>query len=254
MGKITPFGAYFRSPVSGDKCLLTPEISIDMQIALDSDVLIALDDCRHSDVSRKDAEESVKMTTMWAGRAMNHFLKDFSRYREQKKIFAVVQGGNFKDLREKSAKELMKMGFDGYCFGGWPMDGEHHLVEDILAYTAEMLPSDRPKYAMGIGTPENIQTCVQMGYNMFDCVLPTRNARHGLLYTSEGRIRITESKFKLDQSPIDPNCSCFACKNHSRAYIHHLLKNGEATGRTLATIHNVTFYADLMRKLGSAKA
>lgn len=245
MGKITQYGAYFKSPVDGRKSLLTPEISIDMQFALGSDVFIVLDDCRSSEISRKEAEESVRNTTNWAQRAKKRFLELMSKSSKsvgQKKLFAVIHGGNFEDLRKRSADELKEIGFDGYCFGGWPIDKSSRLVEEILAFTASQMPENKPKYAMGIGTPENIRDCKKMGYNLFDCVLPTRNARHGLLYTSIGRLRVTESKFALDQSPVDPNCGCYTCKNYSRAYLHHLLKSGEATGKTLATIHNLYYY------------
>lgn len=248
MGKITQYGAYFRSPTDGKKTLLTPELSIDMQVALDSDVFIALDDCRFSEISKKEAETSVKYTTTWAKRAKEHLLKKYPEVAEKKKIFAVVQGGKYKNLRKKSASELQEIGFDGYCFGGWPVDGEGNLVEEILGYTAELLPDGKPKYAMGIGLPSDIESCVALGYNIFDCVLPTRNARHGLFFTRDGRIRITKQEYKMDLSPVDNECDCMTCQNYSRAYLHHLFKAQEATGKTLATIHNLRFYSDLMKK------
>ncbi len=246
LGKITQYGAYFKSPVDGRSLCLTPENSVDMQMALNTDVLIALDDCRFSEISKKEAEESVNTTTQWSRRAKEHFLKVYGKEAKDKKIFAVVHGGNFPDLREKSLKELMEIGFDGYCFGGWPIDANGNLVEEILSLTASKMPDDKPKYAMGIGQPEDIQKCLKMGYNMFDCVLPTRNARHGLLYTSEGRVRISESKYKLDLTPPDPKCDCYTCKNYTRAYLHHLLKAKESTGKTLATIHNLHFYQSIL--------
>lgn len=248
-GKVTQYGAYFTSPRDGKKLSLTPESSIDMQIAIGSDVLIVLDDCRHSDLVRREAEQSVFHTTLWAKRAKEHLENTYPQKASEKKLFAVVQGGEFKDLREKSVEELMEIGFDGYCFGGWPIDDKGTLTEDILAYTAELLPDDVPKYAMGIGTPWDIEKCYAMGYQMFDCVIPTRNARHGLLYTNEGVVRITKTAYADDESPVDATCSCMTCKNYSRAYLHHLFRAKESIGKTLATIHNLTHYVDLMKKL-----
>jgi queuine tRNA-ribosyltransferase len=249
MGKITQYGAYFQSPIDGSEHLLTPEISIDMQIAIDSDILIVLDDCRPSNVSHKQAQKSVKLTTNWAKRAKAHFEENYASKpaHSNKQIFAVVQGGSFEDLRKQSAEELQEIGFDGYCFGGWPVDEQGDLVEDILSFTADLLPDEKPKYAMGVGKPGDIRKCLGFGYNMFDCVLPTRNARHGLIYTSQGPIRITKSKFKLDQASLDPDCNCLTCSRYSRAYLYHLFKAHEITGKTLATIHNITFYNSLFK-------
>ena len=249
LGKVTAYGAYFNSPRDGKKTLLTPEISIDMQMAIDSDMLVVLDDCRASDVSREEAEKSVFHTTRWAERAKVHLQEEYSEKSRQKKLFAVVQGGGFEDLRRRSAEELMDIGFDGYCFGGWPVDSSGSLVEDMLQLVSELVPENVPTYAMGIGTPDNIRTCFSLGYSIFDCVLPTRNARHGLLYTSEGELRITKTEFKYDTKPIDESCACDTCRRYSRAYVHHLFRSGEAAAASHATIHNLTFYAKLMRDL-----
>ncbi len=246
MGKITQYGAYFQSPIDGSEHLLTSEISIDMQMAIGSDVLIVLDDCRFSEISRKEAEESVRFTTNWAQRAKEHLYENYPEEADKRKLFAVVHGGTFDDLRKRSATELQEIGFDGYCFGGWPIDNDGNLVEHSLEFTAEQLPDDKPKYAMGVGTPDDIRKCRMYGYNMFDCVLPTRNARHGLLYTSEGPLRITKSKYLMDTSPIDRNCGCEACSRYSKAYLHHLFKAKETTGKALATIHNLYFYNNLL--------
>lgn len=253
-GKVTSYGAYVRSPVDGKKVVLTPEISIDMQAAIGSDVLIVLDDCRSSEISRKEAEESVRLTTQWARRAKSHFMKKSPEVRSKSKLFAVVHGGPFEDLREKSAGELIEIGFDGYCFGGWPVDASGRLVTEILSYTAELLPDDKPKYAMGVGTPDDIRVCRELGYTMFDCVLPTRNARHGLLYTFDGELRITRSQFGSDMEPIENGCPCEACRNYTRAYMYHLFKASDATAKTLATIHNLTFYQRLTRSLRETRS
>ncbi|MBN2100852.1 tRNA guanosine(34) transglycosylase Tgt [Candidatus Dojkabacteria bacterium] len=244
MGKVTQYGAYFTSPHDGKKYLLTPENSIDMQMALDSDALVVLDDCRSSEISEKEAEESVRMTTIWAKRAKDHYEKHYSN--SKKKILAVIHGGNYQKLREKSFRELNSMDFDGYCFGGWPIDEKGRLVKEILTFTCSLMPSDKPKYAMGIGTPEDIKKCLNIGYNVFDCVLPTRNARHGLLYVGKDKIRITKDIYKMDTDPVDSECDCYTCSNYSRAYLHHLFKYKEITGKTLATIHNLRYYSRLM--------
>lgn len=249
LGKITQEGAYFQSPIDGSKHKLTPEISVDMQVAIGSDVIIMLDDCRGEDVSKEEAEKSVDLTTKWAKRGMDHLQKEYPEYLKDHKVFAVVQGGSYKDLREKSSKELQEIGFDGYCFGGWPVDDRGVLISDILETVSESLPDDKPKYAMGVGTPDNIRDCYELGYNMFDCVIPTRNARHGLLYTSHGDIKIKQGKYKYDLSPVDENCSCELCKKYSKAYIHHLFKSGEITALSLATLHNLTYYSDLVKSL-----
>lgn len=249
LGKITQYGAYFTSPVDGKKTVLTPELSIDMQVAIGADVLIVLDDCRPNEISDKEAEESVRMTTGWAKRAKKHFESEYPEEFKRRKIFAVVQGGNNLKLRRKSAEELMEIGFDGYCFGGWPVHSDGSLAYDQLEVVSELMPDDKPKYAMGIGTPDDIRTCSKMGYSIFDCVLPTRNARHGLLYTSDGGMRISQSKFRDDENPVDKNCNCETCRNYSRAYIHHLFRTKEVTGKVLATIHNLTYYQDLMKSL-----
>lgn len=252
VGKVTQHGAFFRSPRDGQHMQLTPEGSIDMQVAIGSDVLIVLDDCRHSEINRKEAELSVANTTRWAYRAKEHFMKKYPRESSEKKLFAVIQGGGYEDLREKSATELVKLDFDGYCFGGWPVDTNGVLVDEILGYTADLLPDDKPKYAMGVGNPWDIEKCYHMGYTLFDCVIPTRNARHGQLFTRDGILRITASQYKRDVSPVDDECGCETCTRYSRAYLHHLFKARESTAKTLATIHNVTYYQQYVGRMRDA--
>jgi queuine tRNA-ribosyltransferase len=247
MGKITQYGAYFTSPRDGSKTLLTPEISIDMQIAIDSDVLVVLDDCHPNIESKKQTEASVELTTSWARRAKGHLFKKYPEKAEKKKLFAVIQGGTFPELRRKSAEDLIEIGFDGYGFGGWPIGEDGELLAELLEVVADVIPETTPAYAMGIGTPDDIRTCVELGYVLFDCVLPTRNARHGLLYTSEGEVRITRAEYAEDMEALDPECPCETCTNYTRAYLHHLFRSRESTGKTLATIHNLTYYSRLMR-------
>jgi queuine tRNA-ribosyltransferase len=249
LGKVTQYGVYFTSPRDGKRILLTPEISIDMQIALGTDVLVVLDDCRYSELKQAEAEESVANTTRWAKRAHEHFHSKYPEEANTRKLFAVVHGGMNKNLRTQSAHELMEIGFDGYCFGGWPVDSSGALVEETLGLTANLLPRDLPKYAMGVGKPEDMEKCHKLGYSMFDCVLPTRNARHGLLYTTSGELRITRNEFADDMRPIDAACGCETCRGYTRAYVHHLFKVREMTALSLATIHNVTFYMQCMKNL-----
>jgi queuine tRNA-ribosyltransferase len=249
-GQIHENGATFKSPKQGDIYELTPESSIDIQMKIDPDVMVTLDDCRATDLTRKEAEESVQRTIAWAKRCKDHFEKEYGGTKETGKLLtAVVQGANFLDLRASCAKELVKIGFDGYNFGGFVIDENGELVVDEMQATIENIPEDTIRYAMGVGKPEDIIKVAKLGYNLFDTVLVTRNARHGTLYTSEGELNIRNSKMALDTKPVDPECKCECCKNYSRAYLHHMMKNGEATAQTLATIHNLTYYQDLMRSL-----
>lgn len=249
-GKITSEGAKFKSPKDGTTYELTPEISIDIQMKLGTDVMVVLDDCRKSSTSRKDAEISVERTIRWAKRCKDHYMNHYSdEEREGKILTSVVQGANFLDLREKCAKALVEIGFDGYNFGGYLLDDGGNLVVEELKCVYENTSNDKFNYAMGVGKPEDIFKCAQIGYKVFDTVLPTRNARHGTLYVANPEndvLRIKNSEFSTDKSPIDATCDCEACQNYSRAYIHQMLRIGEMTGMTLATIHNLRFYQRLI--------
>ncbi|MGI6423199.1 MAG: tRNA guanosine(34) transglycosylase Tgt [Candidatus Dojkabacteria bacterium] len=249
-GEVGSDGARFRSPVDGRVFELSPESSIDMQMSIGSDVLVCLDDCRDAGVSRGEASESVDRSVAWAKRCRDHFDRVYGGSAKSGKLLtAVVQGGSFLDLRERCARELVDIGFDGYNFGGFVVDSEGRLVVDELAAVIESVPSDGMRYAMGVGKPEDIRVAARMGYNLFDTVLVTRNARHGTLYTSEGEIRIGNSEMGLDDSPVDKRCSCECCANYTRAYLHHMMKNREAVALTLATIHNLTYYQTLISGL-----
>ena len=249
-GKVHENGATFKSPKEGNTYELTPESSIDIQMKINSDVLVTLDDCRDTNLSRRDAEQSVERTLKWAVRCKDHFNKEYGGTQKTGKLLtAVVQGANFPDLRSYCAKELVKIGFDGYNFGGYVVNEEGELVVDEMTAVIESIPKDTIRYAMGVGKPEDIIRAAKIGYNLFDTVLVTRNARHGTVYTSEGVLRIKNSDMALDTKPIDENCSCECCQNYSRAYIHHMLKNAEATALTLLTIHNLTYYQKLIRSL-----
>ena len=249
-GKVHENGATFKSPKQGNTYELTPESSIDIQMKIGSDVLVTLDDCRDTGLSRNEAEKSVERTLKWAVRCKEHFNNEYGGTKKTGKLLtSVVQGSNFLDLRAYCAKELSKIGFDGYNFGGYVINSEGSLVVDEMNAVIENIPKDTIKYAMGVGKPEDILKSAKIGYNLFDTVLVTRNARHGTVFTSEGILRIKNSDMALDQKPLDSKCSCECCKNYSRAYIHHMLKNQEATALTLLTIHNLTYYQDLIKNL-----
>lgn len=254
-GKVHDNGADFISPRDGTKYTLTPESSIDIQMRIGSDILVVLDDCRKAQVNRKEAETSVKRTLEWAQRCKTHFEDKYGGTEKTGKLLtAVVQGANYLDLRKSCAKELVDMNFDGYNFGGYVLDDDGNLVVREMEAVVENTPSDKFNYAMGVGKPEDIVACAKLGYKVFDTVLVTRNARHGTLYTAENGfpgevLRIKNSEYKSDLNPIDRSCDCETCKNHSRAYVHHLIKVGEMTGYTLATIHNVRFFQRLIEDL-----
>ncbi len=249
-GEVHDNGATFKSPREGSTYELTPESSIDIQMKIGSDVLVTLDDCRDTGLSREEAEMSVERTLKWAERCKLHFEREYGgRSKTGKLLTCVVQGANFLDLRAYCARELSKIGFDGYNFGGYVVDGEGELVIDEMSAVIENIPGDTMRYAMGVGRPQDIIACAKIGYNLFDTVLVTRNARHGTVYTSEGVLRIKNSEMALDQRSVDSKCSCECCKSYTRAYLHHMLKNQEATALTLLTIHNLTYYQDLIKGL-----
>lgn len=266
MGKIDDQGITFKW--DGKRIVLTPEKSIRLQLQLDTDIAIVLDDCTRSNQSLKDQEKSVERTIAWAKRSKEEFAKSASG-RKRPLLFAVVQGGNNKKLRKKCAEELIKIGFDGYCYGGFPVDEKGKFMTDILAYTAKLLPDGKPKYALGVGRPGDIVACVKMGYGIFDCVIPTREASHRKLYIWEkdpqnslppqgwkanfyNSIYIESGKYAVDTNPISKFCGCLTCQNYSRAYLHHLFKVGDTLAIRLATVHNLRFYAKLLERLKTA--
>lgn len=252
-GKIHKDGADFKAPIDGTTYKLTPESSIDIQMALDSDVLVTLDDCRDAAISREEAEISVNRTILWAERAKNHFEKVYGGSAKTGKLLScVVQGANYLDLRINCAEELTKIGFDGYNFGGYVVDDKGKLVVEEMKAVFDNTPSDKFHYAMGVGKPVDIIAGLKLGYKVFDTVLVTRNARHGTLYTFDVSqedgytLRIKNSKYGEDLSPIDSTCDCEACLNHTRAYFHNLIKSDEAAALSLMSIHNLRFYNRLL--------
>ncbi len=259
-GKISEKEIIFKDPVAQKTTIFTPEESIKLQLQLDPDIVICLDDCTRPDMAEKDQEKSVELTIAWAKRCKKEFERltkipdRASLVRNDKRplLFAVIQGGNSKTLRKICATELLKIGFDGFSFGGHPVDIEKKLTHEILKYTSDLIPHELPKYAMGVGKPEDIAACFKMGYTMFDCVIPTREARHKRLYvesSSSYEYLYLNSKLADDPRPIDKTCDCLTCKNYSRAYIYHLLQLQEPAALRLATIHNLRFYSHLMEIL-----
>ena len=246
--KITEEGVRFASPINGDRLFLTPERSMEIQRALDADIVMIFDECTPYPASRAEAARSMELSLRWAVRSKAAHAGNANA------LFGIVQGGMYEDLRDASLGELALMGFDGYAIGGLSVGEPKEDFSRVLAHVAPRLPADKPRYLMGVGTPEDIVEAVMAGMDMFDCVLPTRNARHGIVFTRFGEVRIKNARFKDDTRPLDENCACHACRNFSRAYLHHLFRCGEILGARLATWHNLHYYQSLMSELRAAIA
>ena len=244
--KITPEGVHFRSPVNGDKVFLGPEESIRVQHSLNSDIIMIFDDCTPFPASRDQAGASMELSLDWARRSRE------THGTHPSALFGIIQGGMYKELREQSAAALVEMGFDGYAIGGLSVGEPVGMMMEILAHTAQFMPEDKPRYLMGVGTPEDLVASVRNGIDMFDCVMPTRNARNGHLFTSTGDIRIRNAEHRAGEKPLDEDCDCYTCRNYSRAYLHHLDKTNEILGSRLNTWHNLYYYHGLMRGLRQA--
>ena len=239
--KITEEGAHFASPINGDRLLLTPEQAMAIQKTLDSDIAMAFDECLAYPATKERAAQSMRLSMRWARR---------SRDAHEGVVFGIVQGGVYPELRAESVDELKKIGFEGYAIGGLAV-GEPK-DERLKVLTTTRLPATHPRYLMGVGTPEDIVEAVGAGIDMFDCVLPTRNARNGWLFTRHGDIRIRNARYRDDMAPLDEDCACHTCRNFTRAYLHHLDKAKEILGARLNTLHNLHYYQDLMRELRGA--
>jgi queuine tRNA-ribosyltransferase len=251
--KMTDEGVRFRSHLDGSEHLLTPEKAAEIQLALGSDIAMVLDECIETPAPREKAEAALKRTTQWAKRARYYFLGQAARNGDLPQWqFGIVQGATFADLRRESARQLLELDFPGYAVGGLAVGEPHEITCEMTAEVTALLPKDRPRYLMGVGRPEQIADYVALGIDMMDCVLPTRAARHACLYTSEGRVLIKNSRYALDQRPVDPKCICSVCRRYSRAYLRHLFAAGEITAAILATHHNVHFYLDIMRQIREA--
>jgi len=263
--KVTDEGVRFRSHLDGSSHFFTPEHSMNVQIALGADIAMAFDECTEYPAERKRAEESLRLTHAWARRSIDHFrahCHEVPWHAElggrRQNLFGIVQGGMYTDLRKESAERLVAMDFDGYAIGGLSVGEPRELTQEMIAEVLPLLPKDKPRYVMGVGYPDEIEQYAKMGVDMMDCVLPTRAARHGLLFTSEGRINIKGKKYAEDQGPLDPLCTCMVCQRYSRAYLRHLMHSGEALSGTLNSIHNLAYYLQIMERvrgeLNTAKA
>lgn len=256
-GKIMDDKVIFYSPIDGAKHELTPEKSIQIQFDLGVDMMVCLDDCPPNSSSKKDIKKSIKRTLSWAARCKTEYEKQIKKRKIKQKdkpiLFSVIQGGKYFDLREYCTKELIKIGFDGYGFGAMPIDTKGNLMEDILDFTADLVPENALRFALGIGRPNDIEKCVKLGWDMFDCVIPTREGRHGKLFLDGAKkckiINIRNTKFRSDFSVIDKNSNVLELKTHSKAYLHHLFKTGDPLGKKLASLNNLNYYIRMMEKL-----
>jgi queuine tRNA-ribosyltransferase len=258
---ITEDGAAFQSHLDGSRHLLTPERAVDIQARLGSDIAMVLDECLAYPATRDEAASSMRRSARWAGRCRSRLDRLRSAGDAEVTVtnpgqaqFGIIQGGVFPDLRRESAGATTSIGFDGYAIGGLSVGEPVELMYDIVALTTAGLPADQPRYLMGAGTPEDLVECVGRGVDLFDCVMPTRNARNGQLFTSQGRINIRNARYAEDDAPLDPACGCHTCRRHSRAYLRHLHLAGEITAAALNTLHNLTFYLDTMKRIREAIA
>ena len=246
--KISEEGVRFASPLDGARLLLTPEVSMQIQTVLDADIVMIFDECTPWPASHDEAAQSMRLSQRWARRSRDAF----DRLGNANALFGIVQGGMYEDLRDESLAALAAIGFDGFAIGGLSVGEPREEMARILAHVAPKLPVTRPRYLMGVGRPEDIVAAVAAGIDMFDCVMPTRNARNGWLFTRYGDIKIKNAAHKADPRPLDADCACYTCRNFSRAYLHHLHRAGEILGSMLNTIHNLHYYQYLMREIRAA--
>lgn len=243
---ITSEGVAFQYEVDGQKVVLTPERSIDIQQALGADIAMVFDECTPFPCTHKQALEALERTTAWEARCKAR------HSRPDQALFGIVQGGVYEDLRKRSAREIIDIGFDGYAIGGLSVGEGLEVMSRVLEFTVPELPEDKPRYLMGVGLPADLFTAVELGMDMFDCVIPTRHARGGVLYTFQGKLRIQQSRYRRDLYPIDTSCSCYTCRTFSRAYLRHLFSIRETLAYTLAGIHNIHFFLELMARMREA--
>jgi queuine tRNA-ribosyltransferase len=244
--KISEEGVKFQSPINGDRCFLTPEESMRIQKVLNSDIVMIFDECTPYPADERQAAESMRLSLRWAQRSKK------AHEGNPNALFGIVQGGMFERLRDESLRGLLDTGFDGYAIGGLSVGEPKDDMQRILAHAAPQLPVDKPRYLMGVGTPEDLVNAVAQGIDMFDCVMPTRNARNGWLFTRFGAVKIKNAQYRLDTRPLDEQCACYTCRNFSRAYLHHLHRIGEILGARLNTIHNLHYYQELMQGMRHA--
>jgi queuine tRNA-ribosyltransferase len=248
MRKITEDGVAFRSPKDGSSIFMGPEESMQIQHKLGSDIVMIFDDCTAYPAEKNVVDQSMQLSLRWAKRS----LIEHKRLNNKNSLFGIVQGGMHKELRIHSAESLIEMDFNGYAIGGLSVGEPKEEMMEVLSYLPDHMPKDKPRYLMGVGTPLDLVEGVASGVDMFDCVMPSRNARNGYLFTSEGVVKIRNAKYKKDTGPLDPNCACSTCSNYSRSYLHHLQKTNEILGSRLNTLHNLFYYQELMQSMRSA--
>ena len=244
--KITEQGVHFKSPINGDNCFLSPEESMRIQHTLNSDIVMVFDECTPYPADETTTHQSMELSLRWAERSKQAHAGNSNA------LFGIVQGGMYEHLREQSLAGLQKIGFDGYAIGGLSVGEPKSEMLRILKHTTPLLPADKPRYLMGVGTPSDLVEAVASGVDMFDCVLPTRNARNGWLYTRNGIIKLRNSQYRFDTSPPDPRCNCYTCAHFSRSYLHHLQRTNEMLGAHLNTVHNLHYYQQLMQEIRTA--
>lgn len=248
MRKITEEGVAFRSPKDGSSIFMGPEESMQIQHKLGSDIVMIFDDCTAYPAEKNVVDQSMQLSLRWAKRS----LIEHKRLNNKNALFGIVQGGMHRELRVHSAESLIEMDFNGYAIGGLSVGEPKEEMMEVLSYLPDHMPKDKPRYLMGVGTPLDLVEGVASGVDMFDCVMPSRNARNGYLFTSEGVVKIRNAKYKKDTGPLDPNCTCSTCSNYSRSYLHHLQKTNEILGSRLNTLHNLFYYQELMQSMRSA--
>ncbi len=248
MRKISEQGVDFRSPKDGSKIFMGPEESMQIQKELGSDIVMIFDECTPYPADKATADQSMQLSLRWARRSKD----EHQRLNNKNALFGIVQGGMFEDLRNESAQALIEIGFDGFAIGGLSVGEPKEEMIKVLDYLPEKLPADKPRYLMGVGTPKDLVEAVERGIDMFDCVMPTRNARNGYLFTSTGIVKIRNAQYKLDTSALDERCGCYTCQNYSKSYLHHLQRKNEILGARLNTIHNLYYYQDLMAQMREA--
>jgi queuine tRNA-ribosyltransferase len=250
--KISEEGVLFQSHLDGSPHMFTPESTVDVQLALGSDICMVLDECLGYPATRDAAKVSMDRTIRWARRGIDHWRKRMSSIDSQHALFPIVQGGMYPDLRAECARELVDLDAPGYAIGGLSVGEPRDLSQEVAEATVPLLPLEKPRYVMGVGMPDELPEYVSRGVDMMDCVLPSRNARNGYLFTSEGRVIIKHAQYKEDPRPVDPACGCYTCRRFSRAYLRHLFLAGEILYSTLSTIHNLRRYLDIMRQMREA--
>jgi queuine tRNA-ribosyltransferase len=250
--KVKEEGVVFQSHLNGDRHLFTPESVVDVQLAFNSDILMMLDECTDYPATREEARKSMEMTVRWARRGYAHYAERMKARATRNALFPIVQGSMFADLRQECVRELIDLDADGYAIGGLSVGEPREVSMEMTETTAPLLPADRPRYVMGVGTPAELPEYVAHGVDMMDCVMPSRNARNGCLFTSQGKLLIKQARYREDPLPLDATCGCYTCRTFSRAYLRHLYISGEILFSMLATIHNLWHYLDIMRRMRQA--